>query len=123
MSEGPLGWRVVPEEAKSAEADAQAELKPQAAVETETKTETETATAQATNTAHPPGHGVFDRLLGAHTAADCQLLDQLALGHALHAVGVALPPLVPALAPPVHQADAIGALAVAQFQARGPPRA
>ena len=91
--------------------------------ETETETETATATAQATNTAHPPGHGVFDRLLGAHTAADCQLLDQLALGHALHAVGVALPPLVPALAPPVHQADAIGALAVAQFQARGPPRA
>ena len=81
------------------------------------------AVAATAASAHPLGHGVFDRLLGTHTAADCQLLDQLALGNALHAVGVVLPPLVPALAPHLHHADATGAWAVTQFQARGPPRA
>ena len=81
------------------------------------------AAAAAAASAPARGHGVFDRLLGTHTAADCQLLDQLALGHALHAVGVVLPPLVPALAPHLHRADATGAWAVTQFQARGPPRA
>lgn len=71
--------------------------------------------------AREAGHGLLDVLVPNHTAADCQLLDQLALGHAVPAACVALPPLAPAQVPPTHHADATGAWPVVQLRARGPP--
>ena len=69
--------------------------------------------------AHSPG--LFDRLAGHHSAADCLLLDQLALGDALYSVPLVLPAPVLAQAPPAPPADRAGVLHIALFQARGPP--
>jgi hypothetical protein len=68
-------------------------------------------------------HGLLSLLLAPHAAVDCLLLDQLALGDALHSAPQALPTLVPAQAPPVQHAGRSAAPHVALFQARGPPTA
>jgi hypothetical protein len=68
-------------------------------------------------------HGLLSLLLVPHAAVDCLLLDQLALGDALHSAPPALPTLVPAQAPPVQHAGRSAAPHVALFQARGPPTA
>jgi hypothetical protein len=70
------------------------------------------------------GHaGLLSLLLAPHTSVDCLLLDQLALGDALHSAPSALPTLVPAQAPPAQHAGRSAAPHVALFQARGPPTA
>lgn len=68
-------------------------------------------------------HGLLSLLLVPHAAVDCLLLDQLALGDALHSAPSALPTLVPAQASPVQHAGRSTAPHVALFQARGPPTA
>ena len=68
-------------------------------------------------------HGLLSLLLVPHAAVDCLLLDQLALGDALHSAPSALPTLVPAQAPPIQHAGRSTAPHVALFQARGPPTA
>ena len=72
---------------------------------------------------HPAAHahGLLDALLAHHAPVDCLLLDQLALGDALHSAPPALAAPVPALAPLVHPAATAAARHVALFQARGPP--
>ena len=66
-------------------------------------------------------HALLPLLLGHHAPADCVLLDQLALGDALHSAAVALPDAVPAHTPPADRAAHTAASHVALFQARGPP--
>ena len=73
---------------------------------------------------HHPDHAHFsllDVLLAHHAPVDCLLLDQLALGDALHSATQALATPVPAQAPLVHRAATAAARHVAHFQARGPP--
>lgn len=77
----------------------------------------------ATSTEADHTHGLLPRILVPHAAVDCLLLDQLALGDALHSAPQALPTLVPAQAPPVQHAGRSAAAHVALFQARGPPTA
>ena len=68
--------------------------------------------------------GLLALLAGdSHTPADCLLLDQLALGDALHADPPALPPSLVVAAPPAVQVAGQWAVHVALFHARGPPRA
>ena len=76
--------------------------------------------------AHAPpkaDHGLFQGRLPSHTATDCQLLDQLALGPAVPTAYVVLPQQTPVQALPTHHADATGAWPVVRPQARGPPGA
>ncbi|MBC7215184.1 hypothetical protein [Extensimonas perlucida] len=61
------------------------------------------------------------RLLPQHTTADCQLLDQLALGQALHAAALVLPAALPPGAPALPCRVAPVARHAAAFHARGPP--
>lgn len=61
------------------------------------------------------------RLLPQHTTADCELLDQLALGQALHAAALALPAALPPGAPALPCRVAPVARHAAVFFARGPP--
>ncbi len=61
--------------------------------------------------------------LAQHSLVDCLLLDQLALGDALHGSSPVLLPQVPALAPAVPHTPRVGVRHVALFQARGPPAA
>ena len=68
-------------------------------------------------------HGLLDALLAPHAPVDCLLLDQLALGDALHSASLALPAAVPAQAPPSLHAGHHATQHAAPFQARGPPRA
>ena len=68
-------------------------------------------------------HGLLQLLLAGHTPVDCLLLDQLALGDALHSASLALPAAVPAQAPPSLHAGHHATQHAAPFQARGPPRA
>ncbi|QNP48926.1 hypothetical protein [Diaphorobacter aerolatus] len=65
--------------------------------------------------------GAMQQLFGAHTKAECVLLDQIALGHALVAH-------VPVLAEPLPEATPLAELSAeplgqhaAPFRARGPP--
>jgi len=67
--------------------------------------------------------GLLLQLVGSHSSADCLLLDQLALGDALHSAPPALPPAMPVQAPLPPHAGRATAPHVALFQARGPPRA
>ncbi|MES2609908.1 MAG: hypothetical protein V4679_06675 [Pseudomonadota bacterium] len=69
--------------------------------------------------AHAPG--ALGGFLSSHSLVDCLLLDQLALGDALHGSAPALLPILPALAPVVTHAERVLARHVALFQARGPP--
>ena len=62
-------------------------------------------------------------LLADHAPADCLLLDQLALGDALHSAPQALPEAGPPPAPPLPAAGRTRAVHVTLFQARGPPAA
>jgi len=81
-------------------------------------------TAEAAPAAQRPGHGLWLPLLvPQHAAVDCLLLDQLALGDALHSAALALPEAVPAQATAAQPAARTGAVHVALFQARGPPTA
>ena len=69
-----------------------------------------------------PGHSLWlPYLLAHHAPVDCLLLDQLALGDALHSAPTALAAPAPAQAPLVHPAATAAARHVALFQARGPP--
>lgn len=70
---------------------------------------------------HSHGHALLPLLVGHHAPVDCVLLDQLALGDALHGDTVALPDAVPVHAPPAAPALRTDASHVALFQARGPP--
>ncbi|RYF73063.1 MAG: hypothetical protein EOO29_27350 [Comamonadaceae bacterium] len=83
---------------------------------------TGTRSADAALPAAAPSHGLLSLLLGQHAPVDCLLLDQLALGDALHSATLALPDAVPAHAPPADHALRTAASHVALFQARGPPR-
>jgi hypothetical protein len=68
------------------------------------------------------GHGLLlPLLLGHHAPVDCLVLDQLALGDALHSASLALPHAVPAQAPSTAPAGRVAVSHVALFQARGPP--
>lgn len=69
--------------------------------------------------AHAPG--LLGGFLSSHSRVDCLLLDQLALGDALHSAAPALLPSLPALAPVATHAERVQARHVALFQARGPP--
>lgn len=71
------------------------------------------AAAQATE--------VLGGFLPNHSRVDCLLLDQLALGDALHGSAPVLLPPSPALAPVAVHAERVLARHVALFQARGPP--
>ncbi|RZJ49589.1 MAG: hypothetical protein EON49_26850 [Acidovorax sp.] len=84
---------------------------------------TDTRTADATLPAAAHSHGLLSLLLGQHAPVDCLLLDQLALGDALHSATLALPDAVPAHTPPADHALRTAASHVALFQARGPPSA
>ncbi|MBX9831633.1 MAG: hypothetical protein K2X78_01125 [Burkholderiaceae bacterium] len=71
---------------------------------------------------HPAhAHNLLDGLLANHAPVDCLLLDQLALGDALHSAPTALAAQVPAQAPLGHPTATVAARHVALFQARGPP--
>ena len=61
------------------------------------------------------------RLLPQHTAADCELLDQLALGQALHAAALVLPTALPPGAPAARPLVGRVVRHVAAFRARAPP--
>lgn len=82
---------------------------------------------QATTPAAAPAdqsHGPWlPPFLAHHAPADCLLLDQLALGDALHGAPLALPDAVPSQAQPPHPAGRAGGAHIALFQARGPPAA
>jgi hypothetical protein len=83
-------------------------------------------TAHAHRHQNPTGdhaHSLLDRLLGHHAPVDCLLLDQLALGDALHSAPTALAALVLAHAPAAHRPPSAAARHVALFHARGPPAA
>ena len=69
--------------------------------------------------AHAPG--LLGDFLSSHSRVDCLLLDQLALGDALHGTAPVLLPPSPALAPVAVHAERVQARHVALFQARGPP--
>ena len=66
-------------------------------------------------------HGLLDALLAPHAPVDCLLLDQLALGDALHSAPVVLTPPLPAQAAPEQPGATAAPWHVAFFQARGPP--
>ncbi len=68
---------------------------------------------------HEPG--LLGGFLSSHSRVDCLLLDQLALGDALHGTAPVLLPPSPALAPVAVHAERVLARHVALFQARGPP--
>ena len=69
-----------------------------------------------------PGHGLWlPYLLAHHAPVDCLLLDQLALGDALHAAPLALPAADAPLPPAVHAAGRASTPHIALFHARGPP--
>lgn len=61
------------------------------------------------------------RLLPQHTAADCELLDQLALGQVLHAAALVLPAALPPGAPAARPLVGRVVRHVAAFRARAPP--
>lgn len=71
--------------------------------------------------AAPASPGLFDLLAGHHSAADCLLLDQLALGDALVSIPMVVPAPVLAQAPPAPPADRVGVRHITLFHARGPP--
>lgn len=62
-------------------------------------------------------------LLSSHSLVDCLLLDQLALGDALHSASVVLLLPSPAPAPVASHAHGVQARQAALFQARAPPPA
>ena len=66
-------------------------------------------------------HGLLDALLAPHAPVDCLLLDQLALGDALHSAPLVLTPPLPAQAAPEQPGATAAPWHVAFFQARGPP--
>ncbi|RQO79499.1 hypothetical protein [Acidovorax sp. FJL06] len=83
-------------------------------------------TAEAAPAVLRQGHGLWlplSLLVPQHAAVDCLLLDQLALGDALHSAALALPEAAPAQMATTQPADRTGAVHVALFQARGPPAA
>ena len=79
--------------------------------------------AQAPGRAPAEAPQALQQLLGSHTPADCLVLDQLALGDAVHATPLALPPVAAPAQTPSGPAGQAGATHEALFYARGPPRA
>lgn len=78
------------------------------------------ALASADDTGRADDDGL-PQLAGHHSPADCLLLDQLALGDALHADVPALPLALAAAVPPPIRAVQQRAVHIALFHARGPP--
>lgn len=75
---------------------------------------------------HAAAHGVArdaGGFLSSHSLVDCLLLDQLALGDALHSAALLLLPPSPAPAPVAAHAHGVQARHAALFQARAPPPA
>nr|WP_291467584.1 hypothetical protein [Acidovorax sp.] len=68
-------------------------------------------------------HGLLAQLVAGHAPTDCLLLDQLALGDALHSAPLALPEAAPAQAQPHPLAGRATLPHTALFLARGPPAA
>lgn len=68
-------------------------------------------------------HGLLAQLVAGHAPADCLLLDQLALGDAMHSAPLALPEVAPARAQPWPPAGRATLPHTALFLARGPPAA
>lgn len=68
-------------------------------------------------------HGASAGFLSSHSLVHCLLLDQLALGDALHSAALALLPHSPAPAPVAAHAHGVQARHAALFQARAPPPA
>ena len=67
------------------------------------------------------GHSLWlPYLLAHHAPVDCLLLDQLALGDALHAAPLALPAADAPLPPAIHAAGRASTPHIALFHARGP---
>ncbi|SEA58173.1 hypothetical protein [Acidovorax soli] len=67
------------------------------------------------------GTGLLQALWGDHAAPDCLLLDQLALGDALHSAPMALPAVVPVQARLAYHPEPVLLRWFTPFQARGPP--
>ncbi|HEY9207647.1 hypothetical protein [Acidovorax sp.] len=67
--------------------------------------------------------GLLQALWGDHAAPDCLLLDQLALGDALHSAPMALPAVVPAQARRAYRSEPVLLRWFTPLQARGPPAA
>ncbi|WP_440112127.1 hypothetical protein [Acidovorax sp. BL-A-41-H1] len=65
---------------------------------------------------------LLDGLVPGHASADCLLLDQLAVGDALHLHAVPLPAATPVAASSARCAISHPAQPVALFEARGPPQ-
>ena len=82
------------------------------------------AHAHATDTASADHrHGQLAQLVAGHAPTDCLLLDQLALGDALHSAPLALPEAAPTQAQPCLPAGRATLPHTALFLARGPPAA
>jgi len=80
--------------------------------------------AHATDTASADHrHGQLAQLVAGHAPTDCLLLDQLALGDALHSAPLALPEAAPTQAQPCFPAGRATLPHTALFLARGPPAA
>ena len=77
----------------------------------------------ATSTQADHTHGLLSLLLAPHAAVDCLLLDQLALGDAVHSAPLALPETAPTQAQPYPPAGRTTLPHTALFLARGPPAA
>ena len=69
----------------------------------------------------PGDDGLLARALTGHGPSGCLLLDQLALGDALHGATLQLPAAAPTGRPPLPPAENCAARHIAQFHARGPP--
>ncbi len=84
-----------------------------------------TAAISATSGEHAHGGLLAQlvQLVAGHGPTDCLLLDQLALGDALHSAPLALPEAAPAQAQPYRPAGRTTLPHTALFLARGPPAA
>lgn len=84
-------------------------------------THAHTHTTDTASTGH--NDGLLAQLVAGHAPADCLLLDQLALGDALHSAPLALPEATPTQAQPHPPAGRTTLPHSALFLARGPPAA
>lgn len=80
--------------------------------------------ASTAQSAATTGHRLWlPYLLAHHAPVDCLLLDQLALGDALHATPLAMPAGDAPQPPPLHAPGRASTPYIALFHARGPPQA
>lgn len=76
---------------------------------------------QAVQTTASHAVDAIHKLFSAHTKAECVLLDQIALGHALVAKPLPLLQMLPAAIPVVDVSAGVAEQHAAPFRARGPP--